>query len=121
MHEFQRNFLNDNNRALEHFIRAKSSIRSMSTENWRTVLTLKRQETPKSEPEKKKKNTQDQKPVTLQKLAKAPGTAKSRSSPTKAQLAPLNASSFQRAKPSQPGGELGSSTPPKPIVLWMIF
>lgn len=33
-------------------------------------IKLKRQETPKSEPEKKKKNTQDQKPVTLQKLAK---------------------------------------------------
>lgn len=101
--------------ALEHFIRAKYEHKKyVDRELEKQLHTLKRQETPKSEPEKKKKNTQDQKPVTLQKLAKAPGTAKSRSSPTKAQLAPLNASSFQRAKPSQPGVvNSAPATPPK--------
>ncbi|XP_071837142.1 stromal membrane-associated protein 1-like isoform X2 [Apostichopus japonicus] len=101
--------------ALEHFIRAKYEHKKyVDRELEKQLLTLKRQETPKSEPEKKKKNTQDQKPVTLQKLAKAPGTAKSRSSPTKVQLAPLNASSFQRAKPSQPGVvNSAPATPPK--------
>lgn len=52
--------------------------------------------------------------VLLHLLTQAPGTAKSRSSPTKAQLAPLNASSFQRAKPSQPGVvNSAPATPPK--------
>lgn len=98
--------------ALEHFIRAKYEQKKyIDRELEKQLLTLPKKEIPRSEPEKKKKTAQE-KPVTLQKLAKVPTSSTSRPSPTKTQPAPINASAFQQGKPAAATNSV-PTTPPK--------
>lgn len=102
--------------ALEHFIRAKYEQKKYTDKELEKQLQAKKdlpRSSISSEPEKKKKSSQD-KPVTLQKLAKAPASSGTRQSPTKTRLAPINANAFQQAQPSQPTAPSSAPvTPPK--------